>query len=508
MRHKFLKSLFIGLLLLSTKPIFAQEDTNVGGVEVQEDGVFKGRARKLNYGAGFDVQCTARTCSMIADDVICTNCLGGTEIDESTLGNVPSATSATSASTAAALAADPANCATATHFATGVDASGVAECEAIADGDLPSTITRDSEVPGLETDPEYNSECGAAGVNCINVTEVVDEGVSAAMNGDTASGVSHDDLHDYAVIGDPDLDGKPSVLDLASCAGKVITDAGGAVSCGTDDDVPDAGDFGNATDLDANGAVQLTWGDLLTRTGDDVDFDGLQISSGAANGNVVLGLGFGADFSVDDTLLGCVGGSEPGTICTADADCAGSGTCTANKRAAISAASTFYKEGEEILATDLPPEGLCQRQSTGWTTTANSDADYFFGSGGGVFPASTATIVTEVYANATTLSDLECLWWEDGGNNETVAFTFEHALISTCAAGSDGGGNTCDLGTPSALTCTITGGTSQTASELNCSDMTNSVSVPAHSVGRWKVDKTGTWNSFFTCSWMECVTSL
>lgn len=139
------------------------------------------------------------------------------------------------ADAATALAANPDNCATATHFATGINAAGVADCEAIADGDLPSTITRDSEVPSLETDPEYNSECGAAGVNCINVAEVVDEGVGAGMDGDTGSGVSHDDLHDWVVVGDPDYDGKPSVLDLLSCAGKVVTDASGAISCGTDD---------------------------------------------------------------------------------------------------------------------------------------------------------------------------------------------------------------------------------------------------------------------------------
>jgi len=47
------------------------------------------------------------------------------------------------ADTAVALAADPADCATSTHFAVGVTAAGVATCEAIADADVPNTITVD-----------------------------------------------------------------------------------------------------------------------------------------------------------------------------------------------------------------------------------------------------------------------------------------------------------------------------------------------------------------------------
>lgn len=43
--------------------------------------------------------------------------------------------------TAGALTADPADCATATHFAVGVNASGTATCEAIADADVPDTIS-------------------------------------------------------------------------------------------------------------------------------------------------------------------------------------------------------------------------------------------------------------------------------------------------------------------------------------------------------------------------------
>ena len=47
------------------------------------------------------------------------------------------------ADTAVALAADPADCATSTYFAVGVTAAGAATCEAIADADVPNTITVD-----------------------------------------------------------------------------------------------------------------------------------------------------------------------------------------------------------------------------------------------------------------------------------------------------------------------------------------------------------------------------
>jgi hypothetical protein len=50
------------------------------------------------------------------------------------------------ASAATALASNPADCATATHFAVGVDASGVAVCEAISDADVPNNITVDDQV--------------------------------------------------------------------------------------------------------------------------------------------------------------------------------------------------------------------------------------------------------------------------------------------------------------------------------------------------------------------------
>lgn len=63
-----------------------------------------------------------------------------------TTPNIGSATGSITgnAGTATALAANPADCSVSTEFAVGILASGVATCEAIADADVPNTITIDN----------------------------------------------------------------------------------------------------------------------------------------------------------------------------------------------------------------------------------------------------------------------------------------------------------------------------------------------------------------------------
>ena len=76
----------------------------------------------------------AVTDAQVPDDITITNAVYSTDfpLNQNTTGL---------AATATALAADPANCGTATHFSVGVNASGVAECEAISDADVPNDIT-------------------------------------------------------------------------------------------------------------------------------------------------------------------------------------------------------------------------------------------------------------------------------------------------------------------------------------------------------------------------------
>lgn len=74
---------------------------------------------------------TAGQAKATAVDVNCTACLGGTEIDESTLGNVPSAT---------ALAANPGDCSAAdgTEFAWRINTTGDLSCAPVAGMRRPS----------------------------------------------------------------------------------------------------------------------------------------------------------------------------------------------------------------------------------------------------------------------------------------------------------------------------------------------------------------------------------
>src|SRR3990167_1335151 len=69
--------------------------------------------------------------------------VGRATTDTLTNKTMTAAANVIDADTAGALAADPADCVTSTHFAVGVTAAGVAACEAIADADVPNTITVD-----------------------------------------------------------------------------------------------------------------------------------------------------------------------------------------------------------------------------------------------------------------------------------------------------------------------------------------------------------------------------
>ena len=95
-----------------------------------------------HYALGVDASgavesCTADANTTYASSDFTLSDIGGSVTD----AQVPDDITITLAATATALAADPANCVTATHFAVGVDAGGVAECEAIADADVPNDIT-------------------------------------------------------------------------------------------------------------------------------------------------------------------------------------------------------------------------------------------------------------------------------------------------------------------------------------------------------------------------------
>lgn len=132
------------------------------------------------------------TTATTASDLSCTDCIGGTEIDESTLGAVPTAT---------ALAANGANC-LAGQYPLGVDASGAAEsCTADDTGTDDQTATEVAYTPTTGTD-------------------WVDPDPASAGEG------------------------------LDDLAARLTIEEAKA-----DDDVPESGDFGAAADLESDGSL-------------------------------------------------------------------------------------------------------------------------------------------------------------------------------------------------------------------------------------------------------------
>lgn len=141
---------------------------------------------------------------------------------------------------AAALTADPADCATATHFAVGVNASGTATCEAIADADVPDTIS------------------------LTNLTQIATRAISdttgtlATTRGGTELTAAADDnvmvgngtVWQTKAIPDCNLDTQTLAYDTAT----------NAFSCGDDDSggVGGGGNFGEATVTLGDGLVYQT----------------------------------------------------------------------------------------------------------------------------------------------------------------------------------------------------------------------------------------------------------
>lgn len=138
---------------------------------------------------------------------------------------VPNDITVTLAATATALASNPADCATSTHFAVGVDAAGVATCEAIADADVPNNITIDLATLAT-TATTANAGDSATAFFSSGAIEVARGGTGAAPGGDDQVLVSSSSSAGaWATL--PDCDGDATVLHYDT--------ATNAFSCGDDD---------------------------------------------------------------------------------------------------------------------------------------------------------------------------------------------------------------------------------------------------------------------------------
>ena len=116
---------------------------------------------------------------------------------------------------------------------------------------LPQSVTVNTSTFQVDFtfNPATSGSCTVAGNGSANDAHAL---LSAQHNDTTAAAVSDDTV----VVGSASAWEKKSLPDSDGADQKLQYDqATNTFSAGTDDDVPEAGDFGAATDLDANGAI-------------------------------------------------------------------------------------------------------------------------------------------------------------------------------------------------------------------------------------------------------------
>lgn len=204
-------------------------------------------------------------------------------------GQVPNTITIDLSATATALASDPANCADATHFATGITAAGVADCEAIAAGDVPTL--------------NQNTTGTAAGLSATLA-------IGSGGTGQTGAVAAFDALAPTTTIGDIiKHNGTDNVRVARGAAGKVLKvnaggtdiewgdDATGAASAWTNYEI----DFGSEAKLAATATVtdaasgtssiiiiQQVGIAATGRQADEAEMDGLQCRAIPAAGTFKL----------------------------------------------------------------------------------------------------------------------------------------------------------------------------------------------------------------------------
>jgi len=225
--------------------------------------------------------------SALVDAQLAFSDLSGSATD----GQIPDTITIDLAATATALAANGANC-SAGLFPLGVDASGAVES---------------CTDPLLETELDTIAELQAQIADATLLT-TADEGSGNGIDADTVDGV---EASEFALLAGRALGqtliggtgaGDDLTLQTTSNASKgsyilseltscdtIDTDGSGVLACGTDDDVPESGDFGNATDLESTGALSndVVAADEMA----DADHGDVSWTSGVASVEAIDGVG-------------------------------------------------------------------------------------------------------------------------------------------------------------------------------------------------------------------------
>lgn len=146
---------------------------------------------------------TIDTLNFEAVDLTCTNCIGGTEINESSLGDVPTAT---------AFAANPSDCASSAYYANAIAANGNLTCLPLAASAVrPASILNARTSPDTDDCEFDGSVCAAWTVDASYSSGTVDQTIQQTtyikdvaswpgwllLQGDNSSATIKDVTHSY-----------------------------------------------------------------------------------------------------------------------------------------------------------------------------------------------------------------------------------------------------------------------------------------------------------------------
>ena len=240
-------------------------------------------------------------------------------------------------------------------------------------------------------------------------------------------------------------------------------------------------------------------GDFLSLSSNFLNWNGILVDNAVPeNEGTFLGMQIGSNFDVDP-WPGCVGGTEPGTSCTNNTDCEGSGVCTDDKRFHLSMHAAVVRSDTDVNMVS----GTDHTYLTG-ATVSMVDA-----------PSSANHLVNKTYADKYKPQPF-CWIYENPGTNVSIAPYIDSAVSMTitklaCVARGTGSINvSIEECTNDGVTCAGTGRFDENLSTCDDNGITTLTSFGGDSTGisdAWfeitLSGLSGTVTGLSVCMWVE-----
>ena len=467
------------------------------------------------------------------EDMTCTNCIGSTEIDGSTLeseleavadlqdfqgavtdAQVPAAltlagsTIATSALTLVQSAA-PAPTAEGViewetdddHIITG---DGAAQVEFVpaedVSGDATMTDAGVVTVTGIDISADTNLGVTAP---VVRTDDTISLDIDSATDFTTANDI--DPAVDYLLVSDSGTEKKV----LAGQMGiKVQQQNAGTAYCNTLDFTSSFVSLTNADDGAGNMECEIAASSDLLNTSSILTQANMPAIAATDNETLCWGADSDVCLKYDEAT------DNQGEFTGADIAFQGGIRIETGTAAAPVLSGSMYLDTDGGAAgvkmatvgngTEAHPIRACSQQSIEFANRTGTS----YGMDSGVSSTLLQAVGAMVAADSTFLN-MYCRTYEDGGAADTFVFTLQSndPTGTDCDSATDQGVNTCSW-VDSTVTCTITGDGSAPHDEDNCADTTHSVSVNAGDMIRIKSVNTGWATGFSVCSWIQCIDAL